>query len=31
QQLKLITRTDEGFEEEVLEDVKFVPLLGGRS
>lgn len=31
QQLKLILRTDEGFEEEVLEDVKFVPLLGGRS
>ncbi|MFT4677413.1 MAG: protein-L-isoaspartate(D-aspartate) O-methyltransferase [Patiriisocius sp.] len=31
QQLKLIIRTEEGFEEEVLEDVKFVPLLGGRN
>ena len=31
QQLKLILRTEEGFSEEVLEDVKFVPLLGGRS
>jgi len=31
QQLKLIVRTEEGFEEEVLEDVKFVPLLGGRN
>lgn len=31
QQLKCITRTDTGFEEEVLEDVKFVPLLGGRN
>jgi protein-L-isoaspartate(D-aspartate) O-methyltransferase len=31
QKLKLVQRTDEGFEEEVLEDVKFVPLLGGRS
>lgn len=31
QELKLIIRTDEGFEEEVLEDVKFVPLLGGRN
>jgi protein-L-isoaspartate(D-aspartate) O-methyltransferase len=31
QELKLIIRTDEGFEEEVLEEVKFVPLLGGRN
>ena len=31
QQLKLIVRTEAGFEEEVLEDVKFVPLLGGRN
>tara|TARA_R110002072_G_scaffold51389_1_gene137827 strand:- start:12944 stop:13573 length:630 start_codon:yes stop_codon:yes gene_type:complete len=31
QQLKLIIRTETGFEEEVLEDVKFVPLLGGRN
>lgn len=31
QQLKLITRSEEGFTEQVLEDVKFVPLLGGRS
>jgi len=31
QKLKLIIRTDDGYEEEVLEDVKFVPLLGGRS
>jgi protein-L-isoaspartate(D-aspartate) O-methyltransferase len=31
QELKLIIRTDEGFEEEVLEEVNFVPLLGGRN
>lgn len=31
QQLKLIVRTEEGFEGEVLEDVNFVPLLGGRN
>jgi protein-L-isoaspartate(D-aspartate) O-methyltransferase len=30
QQLKLIARDDDGFTEETLEDVNFVPLLGGR-
>lgn len=31
QKLKLIQRDDEGFSESVLEDVNFVPLLGGRT
>ena len=31
QQLKLITNHDGEFETEVLEDVKFVPLLGGKA
>ncbi len=31
QQLKLITRTSESFETEILEDVRFVPLLSGKS
>ncbi|MFN3236617.1 MAG: protein-L-isoaspartate(D-aspartate) O-methyltransferase [Pseudomonadales bacterium] len=31
QQLKLIARDEDGFTEETLEDVNFVPLLGGRS
>jgi protein-L-isoaspartate(D-aspartate) O-methyltransferase len=31
QLLNLVTRTDEGFETEILEDVRFVPLLGGKS
>ncbi len=31
QELKLIERSDNGFEEYKLEDVNFVPLLGGRS
>lgn len=31
QKLKLIQREEEGFSEQTLEDVNFVPLLGGRS
>ncbi|MFT5208798.1 MAG: protein-L-isoaspartate(D-aspartate) O-methyltransferase [Flavobacterium sp.] len=31
QQLKLVTKTHEGYETEILEDVNFVPLLGGTS
>lgn len=31
QELKLIERSEEGFTEHTLEDVNFVPLLGGRS
>lgn len=31
QQLKLVTRTLDGFDMEILEDVRFVPLLGGKA
>ena len=31
QQLKLITRTEAGLETEILADVRFVPLLSGKS
>jgi len=31
QHLHVITRTEAGFDDEIIEPVRFVPLVGGRS